>query len=509
MGGFATVRGGRRRSAGQKEFQLNNASGSAVLSYREALRSGRLARRLAELEDSAREHMSWIGAVAVISVAVLAFEFAFPLKVEAAAMRATVETIMTLFALAAAWLVRAQFTQSGRLRDLLLVAALVTVGLVHLCWQAVPAALDLQSARLFAAAAEIGTLLVAAIFALAAAAGPQRVVTNASRPLTRPAVISLAVIVVSGLIAVAAQGELVAGADSAHGVAGAIDHPLVLVVALLSAGMLTAGGVRFLRRGRRERDGAAPLLAAGLIGLAATTLSHIALNTVPADRLSPRDAVTLVAISLLLAAAIRQELRVRATLSRAAALAERQRMARDLHDSLAQDLAFIAAHGERIAGEMGQRHPVVIAARRALAVSRQAIAELSCPADLTVQESLEVLAHELRERFEVSIAVDVDAAADDLSLRTQEDLSWITREAIANAARHGGAKNVTVSLTRTPGAHILCIRDDGCGIGNAERVASHQGFGLRSMRERAEAAGGRMTVRKLPKRGTVLEVVLP
>jgi len=496
------------------ELQLNrgySAVAATVLAQPEPirpLRAGRPARRLVELENWARERLSLIGAVAVASVAVLAFEFAFPVKVEAAAMRATVETVMTLFALAAAWLVRAQFTQSRRLRDLLLVAALLSCGLVHLCCQAVPAALDLPSPSVFTGAAQIGALLVAAVFAAAALVGPARLVAELSNPLLRPAVIGLSVVAISGLAGALVPTQLEGGLRPTHGLVGTVDHPLALAIALIAAILLLVASAAYLRRAHLERDASAPLLGAGLILLAAARLSYIALNTVSADRLAPREALNLLAVSLLLAAAIRQELQSRARLARAAAIAERRRVARDLHDGLAQDLAFIAAHGEQIAGEMGDRHPVVIAARRALEVSRSTIAELSDPTEMRVQDALEALALELRERFEISIAVDVDSS-DDLSVQTRHDVSRITREAIANAACHGGAKNVMVSLTRTHDAHMLRIHDDGCGIDNAVRTASHQGLGLRSMSERAEAAGGRMTIRNPGKRGTVLEVVLP
>jgi signal transduction histidine kinase len=496
-------------------LQLNRGSGIAAAAAlpksepMKPLRAGRPARWFAEVEEWARERVSLTGAVAVASIAVLALEFAFPVKVEAAAMRATVETVVTLFALAAAWLVRAQLTQSRRLRDLLLVAALLTCGLVHLCWEAVPAALDLHSPSFFTAAGQIGALLVASVFLAAAWVGSGRVVADASNPLLRPAVIGLCVLGSSGLVALVAAPELGGGLRPAHGIIGAVDHPFATAVAVLAGIMLLAASAGYLRRAQTERDGATPLIGAGLIVLATARLSYIALNTVLADRLAPREALSLLAISLLLAAAIRQELRSRTNLARAAAIAERQRVARDLHDGLAQDLAFIAAHGEQIAAEIGDQHPVVIAARRALEVSRTAIAELSDPTEMRVQDALEALAYELRERFEISIAVDADSA-DDLSAQTRQDVSRITREAIANAARHGGAKNVTVSLTRTEDAHMLCIRDDGCGIDNvAARTSTHRGLGLRSMYERAEAAGGRMTIRKPGERGTVLEVVLP
>jgi signal transduction histidine kinase len=189
-------------------------------------------------------------------------------------------------------------------------------------------------------------------------------------------------------------------------------------------------------------------------------------------------------------------------------LAERRRVARDLHDGLAQDLAFIAAHGPRIAQEMGDDHPVVIAARRALAISRSTISELSDPEGATARESLEAVAQELRDRFDVAIAVDAQLDAD-LPSDAREHVSRIAREAIANAVRHGGARNVIVSLRNESTGVALRVVDDGCGIADAAGVAAPEGFGLSSMRERAAAVGGRLTVRPARRGGTELEVVLP
>jgi signal transduction histidine kinase len=214
-----------------------------------------------------------------------------------------------------------------------------------------------------------------------------------------------------------------------------------------------------------------------------------------------------VAFALLLAAAATMERRVRARLSQSAALAERRRVARDLHDGLAQDLAFIAAHGPLIAQDMGDDHPVVIAVRRALAVSRNTISELSDPAGATAHESLEAVAQELRDRFDVAIAVDTHLDAD-LPPHSREHVTRIAREAIANAARHGEARNVIVSLRTEASGVALRVVDDGRGIG-ADGEAVLEGFGLRSMRERAAALGGQLSVRPARRGGTELEVVLP
>ena len=88
-------------------------------------------------------------------------------------------------------------------------------------------------------------------------------------------------------------------------------------------------------------------------------------------------------------------------------------------------------------------------------------------------------------------------------------MTRIAREAIANAARHGGARNVIVSLRQTETGTALRIVDDGCGIAGAQLLPTSDGFGLRSMRERAAALGGQLNVRQPRKGGTELEVVLP
>jgi signal transduction histidine kinase len=199
---------------------------------------------------------------------------------------------------------------------------------------------------------------------------------------------------------------------------------------------------------------------------------------------------------------------VRAREARAAALAERRRVARDLHDGIAQDLAFIAAHGPQFAGEMGEEHPVVVAARRALAISRSTISHLSDPAGATAGEALDAVAQELRDRFDVTIAVDAQIEGH-VPSGVREHLSRIAREAIANAARHGQARNVIVSVRRHGGGVALRVIDDGCGIPVGDHGASPEGFGLRSMRERAGALGGHLTVRQAPHGGTELEVMLP
>src|SRR5581483_4650091 len=242
--------------------------------------------------------------------------------------------------------------------------------------------------------------------------------------------------------------------------------------------------------------------------LAGVGLCHLTMRLLPSGEVGTGTAMRVLAAAILLSAAVVLERRVRARVARAAALAERHRVARDLHDGIAQDLAFIAAHGAQIATEMGEEHPVVVAARRALAVSRSTISDLSDPAGATASEALDAVAHELRDRFDIAIAVHAQID-DHVPSAVREHLSRIAREAIANAARHGNARNVLVSLRRAEGGLSLRVIDDGRGIPVDAGEAIPEGFGIRSMRERAGSLGGHLTVRHPAHGGTELEVVLP
>ena len=235
--------------------------------------------------------------------------------------------------------------------------------------------------------------------------------------------------------------------------------------------------------------------------------THQTLPSPPTDWIAPREGLRLRAAVLILAAAVRRQVQMGSERAKAAVIAERRRVARDLHDGLAQDLAFIAAHGARIAGDLGADHPLAIAARRALAISRDTIAELSDSASTTAEEALEAVARELRQRFDIAIAIDCHRDTEPAP-EARDHVARIAREAIANAARHGGAENVTVSLRRTGAGIVLRVCDDGCGIERAARAAG-EGFGLRSMRERAATLGGYLNHRQRESGGTELEVVLP
>jgi two-component system, NarL family, sensor histidine kinase DesK len=228
--------------------------------------------------------------------------------------------------------------------------------------------------------------------------------------------------------------------------------------------------------------------------------------------LSTSDAVQSALIGLLAAGAryaviAQTELaRTRAELARLAVLAERNRFARDLHDTLGQGLTLIVLKAEVVSGllESGQveasRQVSEIAqvARESLARARSAVSGYRQPS----------LADELRHSASAlaaaGIAVHQDVAADDIPEAIRSALAWAVREGTTNILRHSVARKVDIKIRRSRDNTELQIVDDGDGPS-----AVRFGNGLDGLRERAHALGGELTVGRRPPTGFQLRLDLP
>ena len=450
----------------------------------------------------------WVPGLALAIALLVVLGFMRPTTFTSPTLRAVVETAATLLALAAAELTRQQFMYTRRLRLLLLLAALLILALVEFVGNAIPAALQADSSTGFTAVLPLGQLIVAVTLALSALTPSESSVAGHGRPLAITAGLSIIAFGVAEGAGLLLRRSLMARSNySGLGLDHALQHPLGLTVLVAAAVVLVLAAIQFARQARREGCSLLSLLAAGALLLAGAKLYYLTLTRVSPDVVSARELLRLLGLAVIFAAALRQEVGLRANLARAAALAERRRVAQDLHDGLAQDLAFITAHGHRMAEQTGSDHPVVVAARHALALSRDTISELTDPRSSSAREALEGIAHELSSRFGIRILVDVHPTAE-LAPDTRGHAARIAREAIANAARHGGAENIVVSLKRTSCGVLLRVSDDGSGI-DSKTERPPQGFGMRSMQERAAALGGVLTVRARGRRGTDLDVILP
>jgi signal transduction histidine kinase len=193
-----------------------------------------------------------------------------------------------------------------------------------------------------------------------------------------------------------------------------------------------------------------------------------------------------------------------------AVLEERRRIARDMHDGLAQELAFIATQTRTLAAERDPERVEMVArsAERALDESRRAIAALTRPVDEPLDIALTQQAEELSGRLGVRVQLDIDpigAVRNDV----REALLRIAREAITNAGRHGRPTKIAVQLSNHQGI-TMQITDDGRGFRPDDpKVFAGDRWGVAGMRERAEALNGKFTLESRPYRGTRVEVWVP
>ena len=248
---------------------------------------------------------------------------------------------------------------------------------------------------------------------------------------------------------------------------------------------------------------------AGRMGLAVVTMAAVGAAAAVALASDPGHAASNALFTILLgvtAAGLGIFSQWRRTLR--AVYEERLRIARDLHDGLAQELAYIRMEASRMASADpgGRADRMALAAERALRESRCAIDALRSGAEESFTVEISELADELatREGARVSLHVDPTVRVDRAD---REALLRIMREAISNGVRHGHASELHLELTGGDTIR-MAVRDNGDGFvpGGPRRTGS---FGLDSMQARAHAVGGDLTVQSAPGKGTLVEVTLP
>jgi signal transduction histidine kinase len=200
-------------------------------------------------------------------------------------------------------------------------------------------------------------------------------------------------------------------------------------------------------------------------------------------------------------------------------VAERDRIARELHDAVSQKLFSLRLTADA-ASALLERDPRRAAAE--LATVRRLAAEASQelraivvgqrPADLdgdgldmALRKQAELLDHVHEPMVRYTGCDDVPA----LPPEQQEAVYRIAQEAMHNALRHADARRIDVVLVTHNGVTALQITDDGGGFEPATADGAGRGLGLASMRERAEAVGGTLTVSSRPGGGTMVRLAVP
>jgi signal transduction histidine kinase len=209
--------------------------------------------------------------------------------------------------------------------------------------------------------------------------------------------------------------------------------------------------------------------------------------------------------------------RLHEQVQRLAVVEERERIGRDLHDSIIQRIYGVTLSLDDVP-ELVEPWNQDVATRvdRAIDMLHATIGELrtfifglgpQLEQRESLSEALEALAAEVRAN--VAIKITVHAATDrDVSADTASELVSIAREALSNVARHAGASAAAMSLSTSDEALRLEIVDDGRGFDVAQRLPLEH-HGLRNMQQRAGRMGGTLSIESAPGGGTRIIVELP
>jgi signal transduction histidine kinase/ligand-binding sensor domain-containing protein len=201
-------------------------------------------------------------------------------------------------------------------------------------------------------------------------------------------------------------------------------------------------------------------------------------------------------------------------------LSERVRLSRELHDTLLQSLVGVALEFDAVSKSL-ESSPVT-ARQRVIKIreqveeyirdARRSIWSLRSPA-LETGDLIEALRDTVARAaggHDVSVTFEQEGEPRRLSSNIEHQLLRIGQESLLNAVRHSGAQTISVRLRYDPGSIMLIVADNGHGFvagRSPEGTTDH--YGLTTMAERAQQAGGRLTISSEPGKGTTVEAVVP
>ncbi|MEP6909819.1 MAG: histidine kinase [Actinomycetota bacterium] len=284
------------------------------------------------------------------------------------------------------------------------------------------------------------------------------------------------------------------------------DQPVLLIVALALQAVLSL--VALIGFGLRFRNYGDDLYR--WLGLAATLglfaeLHYVFTPAVSSSFVSQGDFLRLTSYGVLMAGVWRA---IRFAEFGRAVAEERARVARDIHDGLAQYLFTISTHasmleaGNAPPGSVGQIRAAAAAAQQEARFAILALSSASgnAPFDSALRRYVDVLTADGVLEVELEVDPGLSLAPDE-----QIEVFRIVQEGLANVRKHAGAGRAWVSIGQRGTERKVLVRDDGTGFDGETDPA---GQGLKNLRDRAAAIGGVFTLRSTPGSGTALEVTL-
>src|SRR6266478_2889939 len=209
--------------------------------------------------------------------------------------------------------------------------------------------------------------------------------------------------------------------------------------------------------------------------------------------------------------------RLSAQSRQSAVMAERNRMARDIHDTLAQGFTGVIVQLEAAGEAMSQSRTAIVSdhlnqagdlARESLREARRSMQALRPQAleEKQLSEALKDLIEKTTRGTTVKAEFTSQGEQQKLPPEWETNLLRIGQEVLTNVLRHARASKFNVLLVFDSREIRLNFRDDGCGFDPKRR---HEGFGLQGMRERAEGMGGHLSIESAKGRGTRISILIP
>jgi signal transduction histidine kinase len=416
------------------------------------------------------------------------------------ALGLVLDTAITLAGAIVAVLAGIRFSVEGRRFDLLLSSGFFVVAASILLFEIVPVLDGTAPTRVEAWAAIFGALAATALIATApfvrgSWSSRQRVLGNSIGLL-----LAFLVCLWIGL------GWLGDALPALRASATSPDPPVLLnvvlsVQALLSLLALIGFGLRF----RNQGDDLDRWLASAATLSLFSALYRVFTPLLPSTSVSIGDFLRVIAFGVLLVGVWRAI--SSAEFGRAVA-EERARVARDIHDGLAQYLFALSTHASML--DPDRVTPEAVARIKELAVSAQQEARFavlalssaggSAPFDSGLRRYVDFLTADGALEVDLEIDPRVRLAPDE-----QIEVFRIVQEGLGNARKHANAQRASVRIWLREGQRVVTVRDDGNGF---EEEAHTPGQGLRNIRERAASIAGAASVHSRPGRGTTVEVAL-
>jgi signal transduction histidine kinase len=406
-----------------------------------------------------------------------------------------------------------RFRHYGSRRDLLLLAAVVVLAVDNLLAPFLTTTADALSKSGFTTWAAAGDGVLGAVLLAGAAVLP-------NRPVRRRAQATILALGTSGMLLLTIIGLAAVFGDSLPGAFEAVpvsaddfellsQHVSLFIVEAGTALCYGVAAAAFVSVADRDGDEFMKWLGIGATIAAIAFVNYALFPSEFTELLYSGDFFLLAAVIVLLCGAVREIANLEADIARTAVLAERRRIARDLQDGVAQELAFLSSQTNSFLRQPPEQPPhgkIVAAVERALDESRGAIASLNRPMDEPFELALEHVARDVTSRVGARLELDLDENVR-VTPEWRDAMLRITRLAVGNAVRHGSARTVSVHL-RSAGAVQLRITNDSQRF-DPFSTDPDSSFGLIRMRERAETLGGRLNVISEPGQGIAIEVTVP